>query len=174
MLNYDTIPEDASEIFHEIETQTDRSAAIVAGSFVEATLRAAIETQWNIPSNSVRERIFKGYAPLSSFSAKIEIGSVIGLFGPKTRCDLNLIRKVRNEFAHFLHPLSFTTPHIARLCEQLLLRRDIQISDGCEVNRYRYVETCKTFIFIFSIWVEELERPSRDKSAPRPLLPTLP
>jgi hypothetical protein len=174
MLNYDTIPQDASEIFHEIETQTDRSAAIVAGSFVEATLRAAIEAEWDIPSNSVRERIFKGYAPLSSFSAKIEIGSVIGLFGPKTHGDLNRIRKIRNEFAHFLNPLSFATPHIARLCEQLQLRKEVPIPGGLEANRYRFVETCKATIFVFSIRVEELERPSRDKSTPRPPLPTLP
>jgi hypothetical protein len=174
MLNYETIPEDASEIFQEIETQTDRSAAIIAATFVETTLRAAIETEWNIPSNSVRERIFKGYAPLSSFSAKIEIGSVIGLFGPKTHGDLNLIRKIRNEFAHFLNPLSFKTPHVERLCEQLQLRKEMAVPDGSEVNRYRFVEACKTIIFVFSIRVEELEHPSRDRSAPRPSLPTLP
>src|SRR6266481_7946616 len=44
------IPDDATPIFHEIDNQSDRAAAVVAGSFVERALQIAIEAEWHIPS----------------------------------------------------------------------------------------------------------------------------
>ena len=66
------IPDDATPIFHEIDNQSDRAAAVVAGSFVERALQIAIEAEWHIPSNTVRDRIFTGNGPLATFSGKIE------------------------------------------------------------------------------------------------------
>lgn len=170
----DTIPDDAVPIFEEIEAQNDRSAAIVAVSFVETALRATIETEWGIQSETARERLFKGSGPLATFSAKIEIGSAAGILGPRTRGDLNLIRKVRNEFAHFLKPIAFTTPHVMLLCEKMQKSSTRLAPAGIEATRYRFIEACRTYVFLFSIIVEELGGPSRDKSAPRPPLPILP
>jgi hypothetical protein len=57
--------------------------------------------------------------PLSSFSAKIELGFALGLYDDKLRHPLNMIRDVRNEFAHNMDATSFDHPDVAKLIDDL-------------------------------------------------------
>jgi hypothetical protein len=80
---------------------SDRAAVILQASSVENILQSVIETKMRKPlSNDLRDRIFEGNGPLSSFSHKILTGYALGLFGNVFRHDLDLIRELRNGFAH--------------------------------------------------------------------------
>jgi DNA-binding MltR family transcriptional regulator len=50
---------------------------------------------------------FRG--PLSEFSARIKVGFAMYLFGRETRDDLEIIRRIRNLFAHQSTVLTFAT-----------------------------------------------------------------
>ncbi len=50
---------------------------------------------------------FENGAPLGTFSNKINLAEAVHLVGPRTRGDLDRIRKVRNECAHSVNPVSF-------------------------------------------------------------------
>jgi hypothetical protein len=112
-------PERINEVFHEALTQDDRTAAIILGSVLELTLQEAIQGRFTTISNSVLENIFDGNGPLATFSAKIDVGFAMGIFGPQTRNDLHSIRWIRNRFAHDMAPLTFETPDISNRTTQI-------------------------------------------------------
>jgi DNA-binding MltR family transcriptional regulator len=45
-------------------------------------------------------KLFEGFGPLSTFSAKIEFAFALGLLPRHVHTDLRTIKKVRNLFAH--------------------------------------------------------------------------
>ncbi|MGH8770371.1 MAG: MltR family transcriptional regulator, partial [Burkholderiales bacterium] len=57
--------------------------------------------------------LFEGLGPLNSLSAKIRIAHAFGLLPPDICADVDVIRKIRNEFAHAHQPLSFDSPKIS-------------------------------------------------------------
>ena len=66
------------------------------------------------------DAIFSGSgAPLSTLSSKIIMGHALGLFGPLTRKDLDIVRSVRNLFAHTALPVSFINLELDGKCKKL-------------------------------------------------------
>lgn len=70
-------------------------------------------------------RLFVGNGPLSTFSSKIDLCSLLGMINGTIKSDLHIIREIRNEFAHqivhrFEHTkLSFATSHIQDKCKAI-------------------------------------------------------
>jgi hypothetical protein len=65
------------------------------------------------------DKIFEGNGPLSTFSSKILMGYGLRLYGPDFRHDLEIIKDIRNGFAHVRLPLLLTQPEIAGMCQHL-------------------------------------------------------
>jgi len=99
----------------EFKNQTDRGAAIVASAALDDVLTHAIQSRLVPLSNRQIESLFGRMRPLSSFSAKIELGTAIGLYDQNFRRALNMIRDVRNQFAHQMGPITFADREIAQL-----------------------------------------------------------
>jgi hypothetical protein len=107
--------EDHKIAIDEILESPDRSAAIVAAAIVETILEEGIIDRLLPMSNTHRDSLFGGEASFATFSAKINLGLSLGLYGIGTKSDLNLIRKIRNEFAHHANR-SFAHPEISKHC----------------------------------------------------------
>lgn len=97
----------------------DRSTAIVLGAGLEAEIEDELKRRMVDLEVADIEGLFGEGSPLGDFAAKIKIGFAFGVFGPRTRNDLNLIRQIRNAFAHARRPITFTTPEIAKTCSRL-------------------------------------------------------
>jgi hypothetical protein len=110
----------------ELETQSDRGVAIMGGAFVEERIRQAILHRLRPLSKTMRDRLFNGDKPLSSFAAKIDLGFALGLYGPATRADLDRVRRVRNIFAHELAPCDFARADIKDLVEKISIPERIK------------------------------------------------
>jgi hypothetical protein len=93
-------------VLNEIRTQNDRGVAITAGATVEHALRLAIEARGE-------------NRPLNRFWRKIEVAYARGFVDKQTRDYLNTVRDIRNEFAHDMMPLTFTSETILKLCNNL-------------------------------------------------------
>ena len=106
-------------IVEELEQQTDRGAAIIGAALVESLLRQALESRMRVRTR-LEKRTAKGLfgtmGPLSSFSAKIDLGLLLGLYKEEVGGDLHRIREVRNQFAHEYEPRDFGHPKIAEIC----------------------------------------------------------
>ena len=101
-----------------IERQEDRGAAILAAAYLEDRLTLAIKARL-ISDTKVTNSFFSGMGPLATFSAKINLAYLMGIFNTTNKDFFHTIRNIRNEFAHNLSPITFETPKIERLCRQL-------------------------------------------------------
>jgi hypothetical protein len=109
------MPDDFAPIMAELMKQSDRGAAIIAGSLLEEILETAIRARLRELSSDQRKALFGRMAPLSTFSAKIEIGFAIGLYAIPVYTNLNMVREARNRFAHQFETLTFEHPDIVEI-----------------------------------------------------------
>src|SRR5690242_13563508 len=99
---------------------SDRAAAVLLGAVVEDTLRDWILVHMREDLNARdRARLFGPEGALGTFSSKTMLAYALKIVGPITRHDLDLIRTLRNEFAHTRRPLSFRVQEVADVCAQL-------------------------------------------------------
>ncbi len=126
--------------FHE---ESDRGAAILAGSFAEHTLGQYLK--FRIRDKKMADELFNAMGPLSSFSQRIAIAYAFDLISSAQYKDFEIIRKVRNHFAH--HPLetTFNTNDIRQLCASLTMFKEInpeQHTKPGERHRIAYLVSC--------------------------------
>jgi hypothetical protein len=124
--------------------KNDRVTAISLCGFLDGCLKRAILHA--LPNETAGWRLFEDRGLLESFGAKITMGHALGLYGNQTRRNLDILREVRNLFAHDITQLSFATPEIAHACTELGIppaREDFRVADlGSDPSpRDRYVFT---------------------------------
>ena len=116
---------DYNDFQKNYEGESDRSVVILAASFLEQALEDYIRTK--LVEAPPVSRLFEGYAPLSTFAAKIDIAFALGLIPVHVHDDLRTIKKLRNLFAHKPDSLSFSSSQVTDICRNL---HDIKRSDG--------------------------------------------
>src|ERR1700692_3271459 len=85
----------------EAYTSSDRSLAVMLSSVLENALDELIESKLrhDLSANS-RRLLFDMNGPLGTFSARTIVAYALGMVGPDTQNDIDLIRTLRNGFAH--------------------------------------------------------------------------
>ncbi len=127
-----------------LSPESDRGAAIMASALLEQTLYVALNSFLVDEGEAARRDWFEGpTAPFRSFSAKIELGFAIGIYGPDTKPRLDVIRNIRNVFAHRSLPLTFEHPTVRAECRKLFDREFLPNAD--EPARTRYCAACLHF-----------------------------
>jgi hypothetical protein len=98
----------------------DRTTAVMLGSFVETNLQRLLASVMRDDLDSKdRKQLFEYEGAVSSFSSKIVVAYALKLIGSTTRSDLDLIRFLRNTFAHSRIHFDFDTPEVRAVCDQL-------------------------------------------------------
>jgi hypothetical protein len=100
----------------------DRTIAIITATVLEQSLEAGIMTKLRTLDASDERAVFFGdSAPLNSLCQKITMAYALGIIGPQARSDLNIIRNVRNTFAHSRLTITFSEPAVVEACGFLTL-----------------------------------------------------
>jgi DNA-binding MltR family transcriptional regulator len=86
--------------------------------FLDSALRALL-TVALVQDAKVGNDLFNGTAPLSTFSSRIKLTFYLGKISKECRSDLDVIRGIRNEFAHHATKVSFDDQSIADRCRNL-------------------------------------------------------
>jgi len=95
----------------------ERSAVVLSAARVDIALEDAIKALLR-PNPGGTDDLFEGDRPLSTFSAKISLAYRLSLIGNNLERALQLIRRIRNDFAHSHEKLTLATgPPAARLLE---------------------------------------------------------
>jgi hypothetical protein len=111
---------DPTEFIKHLEQLTHAGIAMVCASRLEVGVESRLQNQMPNLSGRLKPRLFDGYGPLSSFSAKIEVAFALGFITEMERRYLHAIRDIRNQFAHSTNPnLSFDHDEIRALCAKL-------------------------------------------------------
>jgi len=105
------------EFLADFNKETERGAALAAAAMVDDQLGRTIQA-FLVP-NKGSEALLGGFnAPLGSFASRIAAAFGLGLLSQQEHRECELIRKVRNEFAHQIK-VSFKTDKVVSLCAQL-------------------------------------------------------
>jgi hypothetical protein len=106
--------------------ESERGSAIILATIVEDGLQQMLQEKL-VPSSEKNDELFSGaYAPLGSFSAKIDFAYRIGLIGLEMKSSLHFLRKIRNKFAHQSSVISFESNSIHNWIKELFrLNRNI-------------------------------------------------
>ena len=104
-------------ISRSFRSESDRSAAILAASLLEDQLRTLLQKL--LVSDTHTAKMFDTYGPLSTLSARCEIAYLMAIIPKDIRDDIDIVRKIRNLFAHRIEDVSFDTPPVCDLATNL-------------------------------------------------------
>jgi len=158
-------------ILLELLQGDERSTAIVGGALVDDALEQMLRDHFlaaKIGDSTLAERLLQFNGPLGTFSARIDLCYALKFYGPDTYHDLDLIRKVRNHFAHrllmpdakkLMRKVSFTTQRIASLCNELRLSNKY-FTEKPHGPREKYAQAC---LMTAVILVAPLRKPGSER-----------
>ena len=111
----------ASEAFKfraTLDVESDRGCALMAGAYIDDRLKRLISESF-VHDKDIHREFFNFSGPLGGFSARITYAFLSGKLSKAEYRDLNLIRKIRNDFGHTADLITFDTPSIAQRCTEL-------------------------------------------------------
>jgi hypothetical protein len=116
----DAYPEvdELGQFFECFNKETDRGAALVAASMLDARLQEILGAFF-IESPTARDLLVGFSAPIGTFGARAAAAFALGLIQENEFREITIIRKIRNEFGHAWQPLSFASGRIGELVNQL-------------------------------------------------------
>jgi hypothetical protein len=82
----------------ELHAESDRGMALSGTAYLDDRLGKLITAY--LCETNVDKLMHEGNSPLGTFSARIAMAHALGLIGDKERSELNMLRKLRNLFAH--------------------------------------------------------------------------
>lgn len=101
-----------------LTVESDRGCALFASSYLDKALSDLLYCSL-IQDSKIESDLFEGNSPLSTFSSRIKLAYYLGKISAVEKRDLDLIRKIRNDFAHVATPISFDTTAIKNRCKEL-------------------------------------------------------
>ena len=97
--------------------ETDRGRALVVASLIDEMLEEILRS-YLLDNNQTKKLFESANAPLSNFSSKALLCCSLGLIKKEEYKDINIIRRIRNEFAHNIM-CSFDQQRISDLAASL-------------------------------------------------------
>ena len=82
------------DLVKEYHNESDRAAAIIAGSYAEHFIGKYLRTY--MAEDIDEENLFGGFGPFATFAQRIETAYAFGLIDKNIRNDLRYIKKIRN------------------------------------------------------------------------------
>jgi hypothetical protein len=108
---------DFTVFLEQLRKESERGEVMISASVLDDLLRKTVEAFLVVGGSA--EKLLTGFnAPLGSFSSRIEAAHALGLISDEEFHDANVIRKIRNEFAHTL-TTSFEDQNITDQCVTL-------------------------------------------------------
>lgn len=121
----DKISTESNQLFadyiEQLEKESERGTVIVSAALMDEALAELIKAKLvPSPGKDKDDELFVGsYAPLGTFSARIDFAYRLGIIAPSTRSSLHLLRKLRNDFAHSSLHMSFQTNSVKSRIKEL-------------------------------------------------------
>jgi DNA-binding MltR family transcriptional regulator len=100
-----------------LNEESERGAVLISLSMLDDQLRQIIHAF--LLDHPRTKPLLEGFnAPLGTLSARALVAFSLGLISEDEYADLDLLRKVRNEFAHNVH-VSFENQRVRDVCKRL-------------------------------------------------------
>lgn len=145
-----------AEFVNEINAiKNDRGFCLMMTALVENSLQVALESKLNC-SKEMMKRLTDLEGPLGTLSRKITMAYALKILGAKTHANFDIIRHLRNAFAHTRIPINFSTAEIVQLCDELDLL-DPGIPSNANIGvpptaRGRFQDACSTLSYLLAFY----------------------
>ncbi len=106
-------------IADELKHESDRGVVLIVAAFLDEQLEMLLTRHFIDDPKIAAELLSSGSGPLGSFSSRMKLAYCLDLIHPQHYKDLQVIRKLRNEFAHSHIRVSFESDRIRDLCANL-------------------------------------------------------
>jgi len=160
----------------------DMIAAVLAATLVEYQLEQVLKRSFRRTDGSSWGRLTDSAGPLRDFHSKIVLGHALSSFDEDVRLNLNIVRDIRNAFAHSRTLLAFDHRDVgAELYKVRPVRKGKKIlQSGALVlgaSKRAYLELCMSLLMYFQLKLNESlkrkEKRRRDDIEARELLKRL-
>jgi hypothetical protein len=146
----------------DVSSQPDRVVAIVEAAYLEDRLRGALQSRMLVGADGKNSRhirrMFEGAGPLATFSAKIDLGVLLGLYEDQVGKILEAITVIRNKFAHKSETLTFESEALQEWGDKLRFRYAYRGAHSESKLRDRYRATTRLLSEMF-IGMEAYPKP---------------
>ncbi len=127
--------EDLAKFMQELDRETDRGLPLVGAALMEDRLGETLRSFF-CEGRAASKLLDEANSPLGTFASRLQACYSLGLIDDHEYAEIDLIRKVRNEFAHSKHGLSFQTERVKGLCSSL--RSELPTCDCCPTTHPRF------------------------------------
>ena len=164
--------EDIAEFTKQIQNEAnDRGSALLAATNADVALAQAIYQALRVGDDE-KDNLDKQGGPLETFSQRIAMGRYLRIYGEDTEHNLDLLRHVRNAFAHAHVPITFDTKEVAAaigLFKTLPIRLPAAVGASKVVPsepRARFHHHCEIVTHNLSVWAFYGVLPVSDQHVP--------
>jgi len=103
--------EAAKKLVNLLDKESDRGCCLLAVSFLDNEIKLLLEKKL-VGTKKQKKEMFGFNGALGTFSSRINLSYSIGLINKQISDDVNIIRKIRNDFGHNYEYLDFETEAI--------------------------------------------------------------
>jgi DNA-binding MltR family transcriptional regulator len=132
-------PPDVSSLRQAIKAftkQSDRGSALVAAAWVDDALEFYLRSYFR-PNKKSADRVLQPEGPLGTFSARISVAYLLRLISRDARDDMEIIRRIRNDFAHVRLQIRFSDQNIKDRCKRLNAAKAFQLGTDTPIRSPR-------------------------------------
>jgi DNA-binding MltR family transcriptional regulator len=103
------LPMNMETFFKELGGESDRACALIAGAAISDGLRDLLKLYFvKLEEVDIDHLLYDQNASLGDFASRTDVSFALGLISPKERLVANVIRRIRNQFAHTLAQIDFS------------------------------------------------------------------
>lgn len=129
--------EDLSKFLIGFNKETDRGAVLLAASIIDEWLSEILINY--LKEDSISKELVIGFnAPLGTFSARTKMAYSLSLIEKREYDEINIIRKIRNQFGHNWQELNFDSEIIKKECDKLSWFGPYDLPEESFTNRNKF------------------------------------
>ena len=109
-------------VFETLNRESDRGVILVGTMFLDEGLEGLIRAKFQDKRRKIKgitNGLFGPVGPLGTFWAKIRLAYALDLIAAYEYRDLELLRTIRNRFAHKIEAVGFADTEVMKLAERL-------------------------------------------------------
>lgn len=98
--------ENIMEFRNNLLNESDRGLALMAAAYIDDRFSVLLRAHF-VDDKKILKRMFDFTGPLGNFSARLDMSYSLGLIPKNIYDDCNVVKKIRNDFAHVSKPFTF-------------------------------------------------------------------
>lgn len=154
-------PEHIARVFQAAHAESDRAASLLVAALCDDILGSMFKSHLRLPKKRAVEDMLRPSGLLGTADSRMKMAAALGWITPQTYADIDLIRKIRNIFAHKIDASSFDHPSIGGLVTAMSARElsalvivNRQLSIDVKLSNLRHMFLGRAVLLVFRLVVE--------------------